>query len=348
MIDLSCDYNDGAHPSVIEALIETNTEKLPGYGADAHTKRAADLIREACGLPAARVFFLSGGTQTNAIVISAMLKPYEGAVCAATGHISLHEAGAIEVTGHEVLPLPETEGKITAAALEKFLKDSRADGNRDHMVFPGLVYISFPTEYGTLYTKKELTALHSVCRSFGIPLFIDGARLGYGLGSEACDLGLPDLARLCEVFYIGGTKAGALCGEAVVFTQDNMPAHFMTMVKQRGGLLAKGRLMGVQFEALFESDLYFDICRHADAMAMKMKRGLRELGIPLRINSPTNQQFPVFEDSILPKLEGKLAWSFWEKPDETHTVVRLACNWATRPEDIDELLDLLKEALKKE
>ena len=183
MIDLSCDYNDGAHPSVLEALIETNMEKLPGYGADVHTERAADLIRKACGLPAARVFFLSGGTQTNAIVISAMLKSYEGAVCAATGHISLHEAGAIELTGHEVLPLPETEGKITAAALEKFLRDARADGNRDHMVFPGLVYISFPTEYGTLYTKKELTALHNVCRSFDIPLFIDGARLGYGLGS---------------------------------------------------------------------------------------------------------------------------------------------------------------------
>ena len=347
MIDLSCDYNDGAHPSVLEALIETNMEKLPGYGADVHTERAADLIRKACGLPAARVFFLSGGTQTNAIVISAMLKSYEGAVCAATGHISLHEAGAIELTGHEVLPLPETEGKITASALEKFLRDARADGNRDHMVFPGLVYISFPTEYGTLYTKKELTALHNVCRSFDIPLFIDGARLGYGLGSEACDLGLPELARLCEVFYIGGTKAGALCGEAVVFTQDNMPAHFMTMVKQRGGLLAKGRLMGVQFETLFESDLYFNICSHADAMAMKMKRGLRALGIPLRINSPTNQQFPVFEDSILPELEGKLAWSFWEKPDETHTVARLACNWATRPEDIDGLLDLLREALNK-
>lgn len=347
MIDLSCDYNDGAHPSVIEALLESNTEKLPGYGTDSHTKKAADLIRQACGLPAAQVFFLSGGTQTNAIVISTMLKPYEAAVCADTGHISLHEAGAIEYGGHEVLTLPDSEGKISAAGLEKLLACAASDGNRDHMVFPGLVYISFPTEYGTLYTKRELTDIHAVCRRYGIPLFIDGARLGYGLESEACDITLPELARLCEVFYIGGTKAGALCGEAVVFTQGNMPAHFMTMVKQRGGLMAKGRLMGVQFEALFESGLYFDICGHAVAMAMKMKRGLKALGVPLYINSPTNQQFPVFADGVLPELEGKLAWSFWEKPDEGHTVARLACSWMTKESDIDAFLDLLKEVLKK-
>ena len=340
MIDLSCDYNDGAHPSVLEALIETNMEKLPGYGADVHTERAADLIRKACGLPAARVFFLSGGTQTNAIVISAMLKSYEGAVCAATGHISLHEAGAIELTGHEVLPLPETEGKITAAALEKFLRDARADGNRDHMVFPGLVYISFPTEYGTLYTKKELTALHNVCRSFDIPLFIDGARLGYGLGSEACDLGLPELARLCEVFYIGGTKCGALCGEAVVFPHG-APAHFMTMVKQQGALLAKGRLMGIQFDVLFTDGLYTRISRNAIETANALKKGLAAKGYRFFMDSPTNQLFVVLENTQLTALEGRAKFGFWEKFDDSHTVVRIATSWATKMEEIEQLIALM-------
>lgn len=242
MLSFESDYIEGAHPAVLEALAKTNMESLSGYGADEYCIRAKEKIAAACGMPDAQVAFLTGGTQTNQIVIDTMLRQYEGVVSAQTGHVSVHEAGAVEVTGHKVLTVPSHDGKMDADELDAFVQEFYADGNREHMVFPGMAYISHPTEYGTLYTKAELTRLSDVCRKHRMPLFLDGARLGYGLMSRQADVSLNDIARLCDVFYIGGTKVGALCGEAVVFTKKNMPDHFDNLVKKHGALLAKGRL----------------------------------------------------------------------------------------------------------
>ncbi|MBE5948068.1 MAG: aminotransferase class V-fold PLP-dependent enzyme [Lachnospiraceae bacterium] len=341
MISFESDYIAGAHPQVLKHLCETNLEVLSGYGSDIYCKTAADKIKKACECEDAEVFFLAGGTQTNSVVISTMLKDYEGVVAAVTGHVSAHEAGAIEYTGNKVLTIPQHDGKIDPKELEEYLRGFYADQNHEHMVFPGMVYISHPTEYGTLYSKQELEKISNICRAFEIPLFMDGARLGYGLMSKQTDVSLPDIARLCDVFYIGGTKVGALCGEAVVFTKNNTPKHFMTMVKQHGALLAKGRLLGVQFDALFTNDLYFEISRHAIEMAERLKDVLIEKGCTFYLESPTNQQFIVLEDKKLELLKGKVGYSFWEKADNTHTVIRLATSWSTKQEDIDKLSELL-------
>ena len=282
MISFESDYIAGAHPEVLKRLVETNLESLSGYGSDKYTESAKERIKRAVGIEEAQVEFIAGGTQTNAVVIATMLKDWEGVIAAETGHISVHEAGAIEYTGHEVLMLPQTEGKIEAKALRGYCEAFYADDSHEHMTFPGMVYISYPTEYGTLYSKKELTEIYDICREYGMTLFIDGARLGYGLMSPAADLNLHELASLCDVFYIGGTKVGALCGEAVVFTKGNRPAHFLTSVKKRGALLAKGRLVGVQFDALFTDDLYFRIGKYGNDMAERVKamcaaKGLRML-----------------------------------------------------------------------
>lgn len=269
MLSFESDYIAGAHPEILKRLTETNLESLSGYGNDIYCASAKEKIKKACECPEAEVEFLVGGTQTNAVVIASMLKDYEGVVAAYTGHVSVHEAGAIEYTGNKVLEIPQEDGKIQAPVLKKYIQDYYADGNYEHMVFPGMVYISHPTEYGTLYTKKEMREIADVCHEFKIPLFLDGARLGYGLMSLDTDLTLPDIARLCDVFYVGGTKVGALCGEAVVFTKKNKPLHFITSVKKRGALLAKGRLLGVQFDTLFTDDLYFKISKHAIQMAEK-------------------------------------------------------------------------------
>ena len=334
MVSFESDYIAGAHPEVLRRLTETNAEPLPGYGSDRYCESAKEKIRNAAGIPDAEIAFLSGGTQANAVVISSMLADYEGVIAAKTGHISTHEAGAIEYTGHEVLELPQEEGKIAPETLEKYLSGYFADENREHMTYPGMVYLSWPTEYGTLYSRAELESISGICRRYGIPLYLDGARLAYGLMSPEADLDLPAIAELCDVFYIGGTKVGALCGEAVVFTKGNMPKHFLTSVKRRGALLAKGRLEGVQFDALFTDGLYFRIGRHAVGLAEKMKEILSAHGIPLAIHSPTNQQFPVLEDGMLERLAGKVAYSFWEKKDENHTVIRLATGWSTSEEDL--------------
>lgn len=334
MVSFESDYIAGAHPEVLRRLTETNAEPLPGYGSDRYCESAKEKIRNAAGIPDAEIAFLSGGTQANAVVISSMLADYEGVIAAKTGHISTHEAGAIEYTGHEVLELPQEEGKIAPETLEKYLSGYFADENREHMTYPGMVYLSWPTEYGTLYSRAELESISGICRRYGIPLYLDGARLAYGLMSPEADLDLPAIAELCDVFYIGGTKVGALCGEAVVFTKGNMPKHFLTSVKRRGALLAKGRLEGVQFDALFTDGLYFRIGRHAVGLAEKMKEILSAHGIPLAIHSPTNQQFPVLEDGMLERLAGKVAYSFWEKKDENHTVIRLATGWSTAEEDL--------------
>lgn len=347
MISFECDYAEGAHEKVLQRLIETNREQQPGYGADAYTETAKEKIRRACECPEAEIYFLVGGTQANAVVIRTMLQPYEGAVAAATGHIGVHEAGAIEFTGHKVLALPQHQGKIDAKELKEYVQTFYKDESYDHMVFPGMVYISFSTEYGTLYSKQELTEIYGVCREYQMPLYIDGARLGYGLMSPECDLTLPELAKLCDAFYIGGTKVGALCGEAVVFPRGNAPKHFMTMVKQHGALLAKGRLTGLQFDALFTDDLYFTISRHAITLAMKLKKGFQELGCTFLLDSPTNQQFLILEDGLLEELRKEFAVSFWEKTDSTHTAVRFATSWATKEEDVDTLLAWMKERFAK-
>lgn len=336
------DYMEGAHERILQRLAETNLEKLSGYGSDAYCESAKEKIKKACACPQAEVFFLAGGTQTNAVVINAMLKPYEGVVAAQTGHVSIHEAGAIEHTGHKVLALPQHAGKIDAGELERHLTDFWQDPNHEHMVFPGMVYISYPTEYGTLYSQSELRAISQLCRRFDIPLYLDGARLGYGLMSPDADLTLPQIAELCDVFYIGGTKVGALCGEAVVFTKNNMPPHFLTIVKQHGALLAKGRLLGLQFDVLFTDDLYFEISRHALVMAERLKRGFRARGYSFHLESPTNQQFVILKNREMEALKERVAFSFWEKADDHHTVVRFATSWATEEAEVDALLALLQ------
>lgn len=342
MISFESDYTTGAHPRLLERLCETNLETLSGYGSDHYCESACQKIRTACSCPDADILFLTGGTQTNSVIISALLKEYEGVLSAQTGHVNTHEAGAIESTGHKVLSLPQSEGKIQSEFLEQYLQQFYQDANHEHMVFPGMLYISHPTEYGTLYSKKELTDLYRICRHYKIPLFVDGARLGYGLMSRDTDVTLPDLAALCDVFYIGGTKVGALCGEAVVFPKHNMPEHFLTMVKRRGALLAKGRLPGIQFDALFTDDLYFEISRHAIDMAQQLKKIFKDNEIPFYLESPTNQQFVILENNQMKELQKNVAFSFWEKFDENHTVVRFVTSWSTTQGDLDMLAQALK------
>ena len=341
MLSFENDYSEGAHPKILQRFIETNMEQVPGYGNDPYCESAKEKIREACKCPEAEIFFLVGGTQTIAVVIDSMLQAYEGVVSAQTGHVNAHEAGAIEYTGHKVLSIPQYEGKMKASDIEAYLKTFWQDESHEHMVFPGMVYISHPTEYGTLYSKQELTDLSAVCRRYEIPLYLDGARLGYGLMSKSTDVTLPDIAERCDVFYIGGTNVGALCGDAVVFTKHNMPKYFVTHVKQHGALLAKGRLAGVQFDTLFTDNLYFEISRHAIEMAELLKQGLAEKGYTFHLDSPTNQQFIVLDDEKYNELQKQVRCCFWEKPDDTHTVVRFATSWATPKENIDKLMELL-------
>ena len=341
MISFASDYVAGAHPQVLKRLVETNLEPLPGYGEDPYCAAAREKIRAACGCPQAQVEFLTGGTQTNLTVISTLLREHEGVVAADTGHVSTHEAGGGEHAGRKVLALPGEDGRLTADALEGFLSAFYRDENREHMVFPGMAYISHPTEFGTLYTKAELEGLARVCRAYEIPLYLDGARLGYGLMSRETDVTLEDIARICDVFYIGGTKVGALCGEAVVFTKNNRPAHFVNAVKKRGALLAKGRLLGVQFDALFTDGLYFELSRHAIEMAEELKAILHEKGVEFHLESPTNQQFVVLEDARLEELKQQVSYSFWEKRGPDRTVIRLATSWSTTPADLDFLRRIL-------
>lgn len=341
MIYFESDYTEGAHPKILERLNETNMIQASGYGHDEFCESAKNKIRKTINCPNAQIQFITGGTQTNQIVIDTMLKPFEGVVSAQTGHVNSHEAGAIEYTGHKVIPIPQHEGKIDETELNDYLETFFGDGNNEHMVFPGMVYISHPTEYGTLYTKNQLTKISNVCRKNNIPLFMDGARLGYGIMAKSTDLSLEDIAELCDVFYIGGTKCGALCGEAVVFTKNNMPLHFENLVKKHGALLAKGRLLGVQFDALFTDNLYLEISKNAIDTAEVLKKALKEKGYRFLLDSPTNQQFVILENKFMEELKKSVKFNFWEKYDKDHTVVRFATSWSTKMENVEKLINLL-------
>lgn len=341
MLPFGCDYMEGACEEILDRLSASNHIPQEGYGEDPVCESAREKIRSACALPEADVFFLVGGTQTNQVVIDTMLAPYEGVVAADTGHVAVHEAGAIEHSGHKVLTVPGDLGKIRIDALRETLELFRKDANHDHMVFPGMVYISHPTEYGTLYTHQELEEISSICHDWSIPLYLDGARLSYALASPQTDLSLQEIARLCDVFYIGGTKTGALFGEAVVFTKHNQPRHFLTQVKQHGALLAKGFLLGLQFDTLFTDDLYLKLGRHALEGAAKLKDIIKEAGLPVFLETPTNQQFIIIETAKLADLAKQVSYGFWEPYDDTHTVIRLATSWATRDEDIEKLRKIL-------
>lgn len=341
MISFNCDYNEGAHPEILRRLMQTNLEQEPGYGDDKFTISAKEKIRQAIQCPDADITFLVGGTQTNATVIDAVLPHYGAVVATETGHIAAHESGAVEHAGHKVITIPAHEGKMLAADLRKYLSDFYADSTWPHMANPGMVYISFPTEYGTIYTEQELADIHSVCQEYEMPLFVDGARLGYGLASPAADIDLPTLARLCDVFYIGGTKVGALCGEAVVFPRGNAPRNFFTIVKQHGALLAKGRLLGIQFDTLFTDNLYMRISHNAIDLAMKLRAIFREKAIPFFIESPTNQQFPILTTEQMKRFEGKVSFEIWQRLDDGRAVTRFATSWATSEENIKALQKLL-------
>lgn len=341
MISFTCDYIEGAHPAILNRLIETNMTQVEGYGEDPFCENARTRIREAVGCPDADVFFLVGGTQTNSTVIDAMLRRYEGVVAVETGHIAVHESGAVEFCGHKVITLPNHLGKMDAGELREYLAHFHGDPTWPHMVYPGMVYISFPTEYGTIYSLDELKEIKSICEEYEIPLFIDGARLGYGLASPAADVDLKTLATLCDVFYIGGTKVGALCGEAVVFPKGNAPRQFFTIIKQHGALLAKGRLLGIQFDTLFTNNLYMNIARHAIDMAMELKNMFASKGFEFYIDSPTNQQFPILTQKQMDALEGLVAFEVWDKLPDGRFITRFATSWATPIENIDMLAGLL-------
>lgn len=340
MISFECDYNNGAHPAVLQHLLQTNKEQTLTYGYDCYTESAKEKIRQACGDPDADIFLLVGGTQTNTTVIDGMLRCYESVICCETGHIAVHEAGAIERSGHKVITLPSHLGKLKAEDLEKYMREFEADGSRDHVAQPGMVYISFPTELGTLYEADEIEAIERVCHAHDLPLFIDGARLGYGLVASQT-VTLPWLAKHCDAFYIGGTKVGALCGEAVVFPRHGAPRHFFSIVKQHGALLAKGRLTGIQFDALFTDDLYFKISKHAIDMAMQLKKLLKEKGYSFYIDSPTNQQFVILPNSEVERLEKVVEFTHWGPYDADHFICRFVTCWATTEEQLNILKDLL-------
>lgn len=338
MIHFECDYTQGAHPKIIEMLAETNMEQTTGYGEDEHCERARQMILEKCKNKDAYVQFLVGGTQANTTITAAALRPWQGVISADTGHINVHETGAIEATGHKVIALANTNGKITAEQVEACCREHFSAGNAEHMVQPGMVYVSNPTEFGTLYTKTELEAIYKVCRKFDLFLFVDGARMAYGLGAEGNDLTLADYARLSDVFYIGGTKAGALFGEAVVITDERLKKDFRYMIKRQGGMLAKGRLLGIQYEVLMEGDRYEELGRHADVLAEKIKAVFLKKGYQSYMDSVTNQQFFVLPVRDLKKLGEKYSYSFEKYTDAEHALVRFCTSWATTEEQVNELL----------
>lgn len=346
IVRFNSDYTEGCHPAILERLAETNMVQTPGYGEDEYCKEAAGRIREACKAPEADVHFLVGGTQTNVTVISAALKHYQGVITAQSGHINVHETGALEACGHKCLVIDSPDGKLTAEQIAKYTDEHFADESFEHMVQPKMVYISNPTEVGTIYKKAELMEIYKACQERGLYLFMDGARLGYGLMCSENDLTLEEIAQYTDVFYIGGTKVGALFGEAVVITNEELKKDFRYNIKQRGGMLAKGRLLGIQFMTLFEDDRYFEISAHAARLAEKLKTALLELGVEFSIASPTNQQFPILEDRVLEQLKEKYSYSYMGRYDEKRSVVRFCTSWATKEENVDSLIEDIRAAIK--
>ena len=347
MIYFHNDYSEGCHEKVLQRLIETNLEQTTGYGCDAYCAAAAEKIKQACGREDVDVHFLVGGTQANLTVIDAALRPHQGALCAVSGHINVHETGAVEATGHKVLPLPSADAKITAAQVEQAVLAHRNDDSFEHMAQPKLVYISNPSELGTLYSLKELDALSTVCHENGLYLFLDGARMGYGLAAKDYDVTLADIARLCDVFYIGGTKVGALFGEAVVISNPALKEDFRYLIKQHGGMLAKGRLLGVQFDALFTDGLYFDISKHAVKMADQIRACFDELGVAYLVPGITNQIFPILPDELLAELSRNFMFTEMERVDDHNRCVRFCTSWATKQENVDALCAELKRLCGK-
>ena len=342
MIYFNNDYSEGCHQKVLDALIRTNMDQTLGYGEDEYCAQAAAKIRTLCGREDVAVHFLVGGTQANLTVIDAALRPHQGALCPVGGHINVHETGAVEATGHKVLTVPSDDGKITAAKVEQVVLSHRADSSFEHMVQPKLVYISNPSEYGTLYSLSELEALSETCHKLGLYLFLDGARLGYGLVAEGYDVTMQDIARLCDVFYIGGTKVGALFGEAVVISNPALKEDFRYLIKQHGGMLAKGRLLGVQFDALMTDNLYFEIAKHAVCLADQIRATLAELQVPHLVPGITNQIFPILPDTLLEELAKDFCFTEMERVDETHRAIRFCTSWATTQENVDALCAALK------
>lgn len=339
MIRFNCDYLEGCHPAVLELLAKTNMEQTAGYGNDPYCAKAKELVRDAFSCPEAEVHFLVGGTQTNATVIASLLAPYEGVLCADTGHINCHETGAIEACGHKVLAIPSQDGTLTAQQVEEAVA---AQADDEHVVKPGMVYISFTTEIGTLYSKEQLQALYAACKRLHLPLYIDGARLGYGLMAPGCDVTPADLAANCDIFTVGGTKVGALFGEAVVFSTPALARNFRYMIKQKGGLLAKGRLLGIQFVALMEQGLYFTISQKAADQATRIREALLEKGIAFQYDSPSNQQFPIFTTSQLSKLKEQFVFEPMGDVDADHHCVRICTSWATLDENVETLLSAIR------
>ena len=344
MIYFNNDYSEGCVERILTRLTETNLEQTPGYGVDDHCKAAADSIRTLCKCPDAAVHFLVGGTQTNLTVIAAALRPHQGVIAPDSGHVSVHETGSIEATGHKVIELPGHDGKLDAASIEQCVRAQRESADAVHMVQPKMVYLSSPTELGTLYTLAELTAIRQVCDSYGLYLFADGARMGYGLTAEGNDVFLPDFARLCDVFYIGGTKVGALFGEAVVITNPKLNEDFRYLIKQRGAMLAKGRLLGLQFEELFRDGLYMQIAQKANVQAQRIRKTLKDLGCGFLVENTTNQLFPVLTDKALSELEKQFCFSDMGRVDETHRAVRICTSWATCDDNVDKLCAWLKKS----
>ncbi len=346
MIRFGSDYQEGAHPRILKRLAEVNFEQSPGYGEDEFCAEARRLIREKCAAPEADVQFLVGGTQTNFTLLAAALRPHQGVIAADSGHIAVHETGAVEACGHKVIELPAVNGKLAAGQVSEYCRRHFADDSHEHMVMPGAVYISNPTELGTLYTRGELNALRGVCDHWNLMLYLDGARLGCGLASPENELDLPFLASVCDAFSIGGTKQGALFGEALVLLRDDLKRDFRYILKQRGGMLAKGWLLGLQFAELMRDGLYEELSDHAIHLAMRIRRALREANVSFLVDSPTNQQFPIFTDEQVRRLSAKYAFSDIRPLDDGRTAVRICTSWATRPEDVDQLIDDIRAELQ--
>lgn len=339
MVSFTCDYSEGACKEILDKLIETNLEQTVGYGEDKYCHSAKEKIKKAIGNQEADIYFLSGGTQTNQIAIDGLLSATEGVISADSGHINVHEAGAIETCGHKVLTIKAVDGKIVCTDLKKYLQDFYSDANREHMVYPGMVYISYPTEYGTLYSKKELEDIYAICKEYNLTFYIDGARLGYGLikGENT----LKDIANLCDVFYIGGTKIGAMIGEALIFTKNNTPKHFVTFIKKHGALLAKGRMLGIQFDCLFENDLYLSYCKNAIDQADKIREAFKSKGYELVYENETNQVFVLLNQIQIDKIKRKVEFALWEKYDEQNYICRFVTSWATTDKQVELLIETL-------